>query len=195
MPRRPSFKDQYDAMEWRIQNRLNTIQERADKLKKYIEKCKAEGGDTGEKDRQWLDQFAIGNGLDIACGDFPITGADGVDGDLKKIGADYYHEGDELVFQQPGSLDFIVSNYLDAFPNPLKALNEWYRTLKVDGVLAVVVRDADAYDNDDGPLANLHRNVLYTEKIIRQYFYRSGFRFITCTKTENKTLRCRGVKK
>ncbi len=133
----------------------------------------------GEPDRLWLDGHAKGDGLDICCGDFPIKGADGVDVSARKIGADFLAKGDELAFVDNNSLDFIVTNYLDVFPDTLRVLQEWHRVLKPEGRLALVCRNADAYLNPMGPLSNRTRVSLFTMKTIRLYLERAKFGRIT----------------
>jgi len=133
----------------------------------------------GEPDRLWLDGHAKGDGLDICCGDFPIKGADGVDVSPRKIGADFLAKGDELTFVDSNSLDFVVTNYLDVFPDTLKVLHEWHRVLRSGGRLALVCRNADAYPSPLGPLDNRSRVSLFTMKTIQLYLERAGFHRIT----------------
>ncbi len=183
---RPKFDNYKDYMRWRLDKRVQTIQSRVNKVKRRYIDLLPDGVDSGgESDRLWLDQFAKGNGLDICCGDF-LIGEDeqaiGVDGNEKQLGCDVWSEGDELAFQEPGRLDYIVTNYLDGLPNPLKALNEWYRTLRDGGVLAVIVRDADTYIRPKGPLDNPRRQSSFTQKTLGHYIYRAGFQTSTVEK-------------
>jgi SAM-dependent methyltransferase len=143
-----------------------------------------------EEDRKWLAQFAKGKGLDIACGDFLIGDALGVDGAEKQIGTDYFNEGDDLAFAEPGKIDFIVTNYLDAFPNPLKVLNEWYRALKFGGgIIALTCRNAESYTDPKGSLTNNKRQSAYTKVTLSQYLYRAGFTKVKVEATNHGTLR------
>lgn len=199
---RPTFTDYRDYMRWRLDRRVETIKHRVESVKKnYIDKLRPEDihGKGGEDDRLWLDQFCKGKGLDIACGDF-LCGEDqasGVDGHERQIGTDHFNEGDELTFSEPGKIDFIVTNYLDAFPNPLKVLNEWYRALKFSGgCLAIVCRDAEqATDKPKGPLENGKRQSLYTVVTLAQYMYRAGFTEVKVAKTTWGSLRAVGYKR
>lgn len=182
----------------RIDKRVRNVIEQAEKIKKgYIESIKFDQSDAGESERIWLDQFAVGNGLDICCGDFIIGDSIGVDGSHKVLGVDYHCEGDELNFQKSDRLDYVVSNYLDGFHNPLKALVEWRRVLKDRGTLAVTVRDADTYSDQIGPLANGRRGSAFTEKTLRFYLTRAGFQVQEILKGKNGTLRAhaKAVKK
>lgn len=195
----PKFDTDMEYMEWRLNRRIEVITHRVERVKRgYIEQCKRRGVAPGEEDRRWLDQFAVGNGLDIACGDFLVGDGDsaqGVDGHERMVGTDYWSEGDELSFQEPGKLDFIVTNYLDGFPTPLKALNEWHRCLRVGGVIAIVCRDADTYKEPAGPLGNLRRQSVFTAVTLPQYLHRAGFRDIKCGKnSKENVLRCHAKK-
>lgn len=197
MKNKPEFETQIEYMEWRLDRRVKAIHDRVEKNKRgYLERCKKLGEAPGEADRLWLDGFAVGNGLDIACGDFLIGDAQGVDGTEKMIGTDYWSEGDELVFHQPESLDFVVTNYLDGFANPLKALNEWWRCLASGGVLALTCRDAEMYSTSGkGPLENARRASAFTSVTLAHYMYRAGFEDVTCDRHKaEKTLRCSGFK-
>lgn len=177
-----------------LKRRVDTITARAERIqRRYIDRLTPDAK-SDQYDREWLEQYAQGNGLDIACGDFPIGNAQGVDGDEHAvIGADWVAEGDELTFQQPGTLDYVVTNYLDAFPNPLKALNEWYRVLRTGGIFAIVCRNAEAYPHRLGPLENQRRQALYTTLTLSQYLYRAGFSSVK-VEAVDKTLRATAVK-
>jgi SAM-dependent methyltransferase len=142
-------------------------------------------------------------GLDIACGDFLCGEPDqalGVDGAERQIGTDHFNEGDELTFAEPGKKSFIVTNYLDAFPNPLKVLNEWYRALSFkDGRLAIVCRDAEFPEKNKhlelGPLSNGKRQSVYTTITLPQYLKRAGFTDVKIEKTAWGSLRCSAIKR
>ena len=196
---RPEYTNYHDYLKWRLDRRCQVIRDRADKvLRRYVSTTDKEKND-GEDDRLWLDQFAKGNGLDICCGDF-LVGTDdqasGVDGDNKMVGVDYFREGDDLCFQQDGTLDFVVTNYLDGMPNPIRALVDWSRVLKPGGVLAIAVRDADADypGNPMGALANPRKQSTYNKVTLSHYLYRCGFRDIKTEQTAHGTLRCSSVK-
>lgn len=185
-----NLEDYKKSMYFRLDNRLEAFKSCIERAKRYVDNL---DGDGGEKDRLWLDQFVKGNGLDICCGDF-IVGDVGVDGDRNKVGADYLVSGDELTFQDPESLDYIVTNYLDAFPNPLKALNEWWRCLRKGGVLAIVCRDSDSYKNSLGPLNNAVRQSCYTKSMLSFYLFRSGFSKVVVEATPHGSLRASSTK-
>jgi len=190
------FKTYKDHMIARLDLRVKTITDKAERIKKgYIAGLPdLDGG--AEDDRQWLDQFAKGQGFDIACGDFiigDVVQAIGVDGAPRMLGTDYWSEGDNLSFQPADTLDYIVTNYLDGMPSPLKALNEWYRCIKPGGKIAVVCRDADSYKDDMGPLSNGRRQSCYTATTLKNYLFRAGFKKVK-VEHGNMSLRGTGVK-
>lgn len=158
----------------RLKDRENTLKVRIARLIRMVEA----GRYGGEAERVWLDQFAIGAGLDICCGDFPIWGSQGVDGDEAKIGAELFGQGDNLHWIDSESMDFIVTNYFDAMPEVLRALNEWWRVLKPGGTLAFVCCNLDKYPDDIGPLQNSHRFHVFTARAVTAYLSRAKFKEI-----------------
>lgn len=142
-----------------------------------------------EADRLWLEKFAIGEGLDCMCGDFVLGDAIGIDTDKAKIGASYFLIDATKLTQIPElSQNFIISNYLDACSNVLEVLFNWKRVLKPTGVLALVVRNADTYIRDAGPLENNKRLSLFTPRTLKFYLRRAGLEPFE-TETVNNSLR------
>ena len=139
----------------------------------------------GEPGRQWLEKWTVGVGLNIACGDFPIGESIGVDFDYSKLAIDYWGYGDALVLAGD-SLDYIVTNYFEAFPDVLKVLNDWHRTLRVGGVLAIVCANTVKYENDVGPLSNPKRRNCFTYDTLRCYLNKTGFTIIDSEEQENE---------
>ncbi|MHA2066702.1 MAG: hypothetical protein ACXABY_20210 [Candidatus Thorarchaeota archaeon] len=194
MNKKPQFDNQVDYMRWRLDRRVQTITDRAEKVKRrYVADCDRIGEAPGEDERLWLDQFAKGNGLDIACGDFLCGDANGVDGHERMVGCDWWCEGDELAFQEPGKLDFVVTNYLDGFANPLKALNEWWRCIRPGGIIAIITRDSDAYVGPTGPLENARRQMAYNVNTLKFFLGRAGFVNVTVV-ADDKRLWATGYK-
>lgn len=147
---------------------------------------------TGEADREWLRSFAIGKGLDIACGDFPTPGAETVDINfVDVVPVDYFLvSADELTYLGNEEYDYIVTNYFECFPNPLKALHDWRRCLKAGGRLAIVCRDADTYVDSDGALSNKRRLSTFNISTLKHYVTRAGFTVLNIEKNStDKTLR------
>ena len=62
----------------------------------------------------------------------------------KVIGHQYICEGDNLVGIGDKILDFVLSCHnLEHFANPLKAVGEWVRLLRVGGILVLVLPDPE----------------------------------------------------
>jgi SAM-dependent methyltransferase len=152
---------------------------------------------------EWLEQFCVGVGFDIAAGNFPTIMADKI-GVVRCIDSaehaanfvnGHRHAGDSLPFLPTGSCDFVVSNYFEAFDNVISTLNEWNRVLKPGGVLAMIMSDAEheKYNQKMGPLSNHRRLHLFTALTIRRYLERAGFKGITVERHLH-TLRVKGIK-
>lgn len=118
--------------------------------------------------RAWMDSFANGVGLDICCGNYLTEGAIGVDSAYDVVGNSFNFRGDNLAGFPADSFDYIVCNYFDCFENPLKALNEWRRVLRVGGKVAFVCSNAECYEALDMPL-NGKRQFLYTPHTMELY--------------------------
>lgn len=160
-----------DKMKARVDKRLKQITEWCEKLHRQID----QGVIGGESGREWLDQYAAGEkGLNIACGDFAIGDSQGVDYDDRKIAINFWGLGDCLPHDD-GELDYIVTNYLECFDRPLMVLREWYRVLKPGGILAIVARDSDQFEDNKGPMANKNRKTCFTEKTLQFHLERAGF--------------------
>lgn len=174
--------------------RLNRHKEFIDKKVEKLHRLIDKGVIGGEAERLWLDQFTKGRGLDICCGDFPMENSIGIDMSIDKIGASYHFIlGDEIVGCEKEELDFIVCNYFDCFPTPLKVLHEWERILKPGGVIAFIACNAEAYENFMGPMTNKNRQSCYTDTTITCYLQRAGFKEIEISKVE-RALRVKAVK-
>ncbi|MHA2067342.1 MAG: class I SAM-dependent methyltransferase [Candidatus Thorarchaeota archaeon] len=178
-----------DKMLGRLDKQEEVLKERLNNLRNMVKRGKW----GGEEEREWLDSVVDGRGVDIACGDFPIRAARGVDGDERKIGAYYFCQGDELTRLRNESQDFVVTNYFDAMPDVLKALQEWWRVLKSGGTLAFICCDASAYSAAIGPLDNHHRLNAFTKRSVECYLARAGFKKVEIT-TSGKFLRVKCTK-
>lgn len=163
-------KEQQIALE-RLERRRIFLEDRLLAAKQHI----LSKNFSGEEDRQWLQQFTAGTGLEIAPGNFPIEGAISVDVDNNILPPHLSTSGDELVNIEAGTIDFIVTNYLEAFSNTLKTLNEWHRVMRPGGVLAIVCMDADLYNEPRGALGNSRRLNTYSMSTLRAYVTRAGF--------------------
>ena len=179
-----------------------TILERLEKREKkllsriaYIKRLISAGHfDAAESDRLWLESFTVGKvGLDICAGDMVTGDSVGVDMAHDVLGVDYMTDGDNLSFAGPGDFDYIISNYFDAFPSGLAALNEWHRVLKVGGVAAFICCDSKKYNKPLGPMANKKRQSCYTTETIKCYMERAAFKNVQITESE-QMLRVYGQK-
>lgn len=101
-------------------------------------------GQEASKTRKLLGEYEkkvlLGDGIDIGCGDDPITESvakfDVEDGDANEI--------DKYVDKQ---FDFVFSCHcLEHMHDPLKALNSWWKIVKQGGHLLLVVPDEDLYE-------------------------------------------------
>ena len=129
----------------------------------------------GSPGRKWLRQFAFGKGANLCCGDFPIGDSIGIDADWEKLATDLWGYADRPPFED-GTIDYVLTNYLEAFPDTLQVLQNWTKALRVGGILAIVCRNTDAYDNPMGPLTNKHRAHCFSLKTLSCYLQRAGFR-------------------
>ena len=125
--------------------------------------------------REWLEKVidlkGVGYGLNIGCGDFPIANTEGVDINPAVFGVDWVTSGDDLHFHETESVDYVVTNYMEVFVDPIKLFKEWYRVLKPTGFIAIVCANADKYD----PLVNSKKNIAFTFHSLKDYLNRSGF--------------------
>jgi SAM-dependent methyltransferase len=193
----PKFENYHDRLRWRLERRIVAMQGRVDRLMANFVSMTDKEKNSVEDDRIWLDQFANGNGLDIACGDFLVGGEDqalGVDTSQGMVGSDYFHKGHELAFQPGGVLDFVVTNYFDGMQDPLTALQEWHRVVKPGGVVALVCRDAHSFETKMGALENGKKQNTFCKVTLGHYLHRTGFIEVLIDETEHGTLRASGVK-
>lgn len=141
----------------------------------------------GEPGRIWLDQYAIGLGVNICCGDFSVGESLGIDKDPEKIAIDLWGLADHY-YNDLGPLDFVVTNYLEFTPDPLNFIKGWTKKLKPNGIFAVVACNADKYDNWAGPLANHRRINCFTPVTLKMYFQEAGC-FVHKIELEDKEVR------
>ena len=170
-------------------------------------------GDPYAKYHDWLQQFAIGHGFDIACGNYPTMLADesgpvpGID-ERDVVGSvlgGFVESARKLMAVDSDSCDFIISNHLEGLPHLVETLNNWYRVLKPGGVMAVMTLDAEAdrfkegsafksrYAKDRGPLGNPRVLNAFTKTILHQYLARCGLQRITI-EVDDDLLLANGVK-
>lgn len=169
-----------------LDRRIQAIKDRADLIEsRWVKRWSS--SKTTDVNREFLEKHAVGVGVDICCGDFLIGDSIGVDTAIDVMGTDYLLSGDDLSFLKAKELDYVVTNYIEALPNVLKAMNEWHRCLKVGGIVALVCRDADSYTNPEGALKSRLRCHTFTKVTISQYLSRAEFSDIKVV-TGNKVL-------
>lgn len=108
--------------------------------------------------------YISGNGVEIGPGNTPWVKKDQV-ASLLYIGneqgnnttkLDVIDDGAALNTIDDGTLDFIVSSHVfEHFPNPLGALREWTKKLKVGGVIVMAVPDKNFTFDKPRPITNL----------------------------------------
>lgn len=110
-------------------------------------------------------EFCKGTGIEIGSGGKPLPGLKSKQVDLVddyngfKYHVDYLSPADDLNFAENNSLDYIVhSNMLEHLANPVKALLEWYRVLKPNGILYMIIPDKRLWITDR------QRNVSYPQE-------------------------------
>lgn len=89
---------------------------------------------------KWYDQYLVGTGIDIGCGDDPVTGTCGkwdlMDGDAELMAG-----------LAPESFDWVYSSHcLEHVHHPEVALARWWELVKPGGYLIVMVPDEDLYE-------------------------------------------------
>ena len=154
----------------RVNRRKQAILAHCDRVIREIEQGKI----GGEEGRNWLEQFCEGEGVQFCPGDFQIGDSIGVDADLRALGMDLWAYADRFVGSLP-PLDYIVTNYLECFPDTIRVLTEWAGLLKQGGTLAIVARDAEMYLAGLGPLANPRRMAVFSQCTLNCYLERAGF--------------------
>jgi SAM-dependent methyltransferase len=104
--------------------------------------------------------YCVGRGLDVGCGCAKTTpAAIGVDlvpkGELGRFGsqvlrpsaADVCASGDDMPMFADGSVDYVVARHnLEHYVDVVKTLREWWRVLKPDARLILVLPDDEALD-------------------------------------------------
>jgi len=93
----------------------------------------------------YFDRYFTGRGLDIGCGDDPLT--------PDCLAWDRLH-GDAQILPglPPESFDWVYSSHcLEDLPDPRHALHRWWEVLRPGGHLCVVVPDEDLYEQGHWP--------------------------------------------
>ena len=168
-----TYEELRSSMHARAYEREKYMREIFSKLHRKID----EGRIGGEEGRIWLEQFCVGQGVQVCCGDFSIGDSLGIDQDLRMLATDLLAYGDRIP-EALAPLDYIVTNYFECFPDPLRVLGQWASVLRPEGILGIVCRDSESYEEQAGPLTNRNRQSCFTITTLRCYLARAGFEVI-----------------
>lgn len=93
----------------------------------------------------YFEKIFRGSGIDIGCGDDPVT---------SECARWDWEQGDaqDLEGIPPSSFDWVYSSHcLEHLPDPLRALHRWWEVLRPGGRLLVAVPDEDLYEQGYWP--------------------------------------------
>lgn len=154
-----------------------------------------------EKEIELLAEYCKGFGANIGCGDVQIADSIGIDCCHKAQAAVIVAEATCLPLRD-NTLDYIVSaacfEHIDR--SPVKVLREWLRCLKVGGIIAIVVPDADygiwSMTGDTGkpgqlckPRSEMEHLHAFTKQSLVMLFEFAGMEVIRCEKIDRRPVR------
>lgn len=155
----------------RLDNRKQVMLNHFESLYRLLERGELDGTEDG---REWLERYCVGaHGVQLCPGDFALGNSIGIDQDNSKVATDVWGFVDQFTGDQP-PLDYIVTNYLEHFPNTTRILKEWASKLRPGGVLAIVCRDTESYQNAIGPLSNSRRYHCFDLRTLTAHLARVG---------------------
>lgn len=108
-------------------------------------------------DARFVSRYFIGDGIDIGCGTDPISLYAELFPLMRSLRAWDLHDGDAqyLLDIADNSFDFVHSSHcLEHMQDPAQALNNWFRVLKPDGHLLLLIPDEDLYEMGVFPSTN-----------------------------------------
>lgn len=125
-------------------------------------------------ERDYLKQYAIGDGIDIGCGNKKI-GEYGIDLN-KNSNADIVC--DMLDIPIAGNTkDYLISCHsLEHTPHTIQALKEWHRLLKVGGILAIAIPNGEKVDTET--LGDREHKQLFSLNTLCNFLKFVGFKII-----------------
>jgi SAM-dependent methyltransferase len=92
---------------------------------------------------KFFEKYCQGHGIDIGCGDDPITSF----ADKWDLRIDPAHDALTMDGVPNGHYDFVYSSHcLEHISNPMKALSNWWRILKPGGYLILLLPHRDLYE-------------------------------------------------
>ena len=144
-------------------------------------------------ERVALFPYCKGLGIDVGCGSRKThPHAIGVDITPKNMIGKYGSErrqlsqaditasGDNLYMFADGVLDYVVARHnLEHYTDPIKALKEWKRVLKKNGILGVVVPDDDALNTIE--LDPTHKHAFTRDSFKTMLDTIGGFKIVKLT--------------
>jgi len=154
----------------RLDRRKEVLLKHFESLYRLLERGGLDGTEDG---RQWLEKYCVGVGVQLCPGDFALGDSIGIDMDSSRVASDVWGFVDQFTGDLP-PLDYVVTNYLEHFPNTIRILQEWADRLRPGGLLAIVCRDTDTYQNAIGPLKNDRRCQCFTRRTLTAYLARVG---------------------
>jgi len=141
-----------------------------------------------DPDRDWLTQFAVGQGLDVCCGHFPIANAMGMDTSFT-TGVITGFMGSASKINLPNErVNFIITNYVDQLRDILEVFDEWHRILVPGGILAFTCADGHGEEfiiRPKGTLQNNHRVNVFTDITVRYFLERCKFENVQVSRYES----------
>jgi len=165
------------------------------------------------KEIEILAYYCVGDGLNIGCGNLSIGNSIGIDANPKCKATRMVAMADDLSFVDDGTYDYIISSacleHIDR--GPVMVLREWLRCIRIGGIIAVIVPDAEygmwAMTGDTGipgQLAKQNRLMehmhAFTVTTLRMLFEYVGMSVIRCESIDRRPVRpeptiiCVGIK-
>lgn len=138
--------------------------------------------DTEGKDL--LKRICIGKGIDVGCADRPINS----EIDTLDIDPIYNTTFVANILDMPikdDTYDFLIASHiLEHVDNPIDALKEFKRIIKVGGKVGIMVPHGEYVNTEDlGDSAMTHR-MLFSEKTLEKYLLHLGFKSVEVNRLE-----------
>lgn len=137
-------------------------------------------GQETSKVRNRIKEWTFGKGLDVGCGLDKIS-AEAIGVDLIPLsGVDFLLDARDLYIFKDGEFDYVFSSHvLEDLEDPINALIEWLRVLKVNGHLILYLPHKDFYPNIGQEGANpAHKHDFTGAAIIKILFKICRFRVV-----------------
>lgn len=178
------MRDWRAAVHERLNRREQNLLALFARVRREVDAGKHEESEPG---RVWLEQFCQGVGVQLCAGQFQLGDSIGINSDPNAIATDHWCYADRFTGDLP-PLDYIVTNYLECFPDPLRVLQSWAGRMRTGGVMAVIARNSELYDNERGPLKNVRRASCFSLKTLAFTLERAGYA-VFCKETYEMEIR------